>query len=185
MAILNDTKHETFAQGLAQGMTADAAYQAAGYKPNDGNACRLKGNERVRARVRELADDAAERAAKTLDDIIAEYERIAFTGMSRFISIDDDGLPRIDLSKCTPRDMDLLAEVQPTVRKVKGQEGVELHSVKIRPLDRLKALEKLGMHLGMGDKSANQTTDRLADAIRAISQKGSAAPMRKPKHHIK
>lgn len=185
MGVLKNIKHENFAQGIAKGMTADAAYQAAGYKPNDGNACRLKGNERVRARVRELADDAAERAAKTLDDIIAEYERIAFTGMSRFISIGDDGLPRINLSKCTPEDMDLLAEVQPTVRKVKGQMGVELHSVKIRPLDRLKALEKLGMHLGMGDKSANQSTDRLADALREISKRGSMAPMRKLKNRGK
>jgi hypothetical protein len=41
------------------------------------------------------------------------------------------------------------------------------------------------MHLGMGDKSAHQTTDRLAEAIRAISIRGSAAPMRKPKYRMK
>jgi hypothetical protein len=41
MPILPNHKHELFAQGLAKGLSADAAYQAAGYKRDRGNAARL------------------------------------------------------------------------------------------------------------------------------------------------
>jgi len=53
---------ERFAQALAQGKTANEAYALAGYKGNDGNASRLKGNERISARVQEIVGSAAERA---------------------------------------------------------------------------------------------------------------------------
>jgi len=189
MGILKNIKHEKFAQGIVKGMTIDAAYVAAGYKPNDSNASRLNGNDRIRARVAELAEGAAKRAAKNLDDVIAEYERIAFTGMSKFIRFDSEGNPQIDLSTSDPADLDLIAEAQTVVKRQPGKgrgkdktDDVEFVTVKIKPMDRLKALEKLGAHLGMGDKAANQSTDRLADAIRAISFKGSAAPMRKLKY---
>jgi hypothetical protein len=41
MPVLPNNKHELFAQGLAKGLSADAAYQAAGYKRDRGNAARL------------------------------------------------------------------------------------------------------------------------------------------------
>jgi len=185
MGVLKNIKHEKFAQGIAKGLSASAAFVEAGFKKNDGNAGRLNRNEQVAARVRELAEGAAKRSAKSLDQVLAEYERVAFTGMSKFLRVDQDGNPQIDLTNCDPADLDLIGEAQTTVRRTPGKgddEGSEFVTVKIKPLDRLKALEKLGMHLGMGDKAANQATDRLADAIRAISERGSKMPMRKPRN---
>lgn len=60
MAALGNAKHERFAQGLAAGKTADEAYTAAGFKANRGNATRLKANESVQARVKELTERAAD-----------------------------------------------------------------------------------------------------------------------------
>ena len=54
MAILNNSRHETFAHSLARGATIETAFREAGYSPNSGNASRLNGNERVIARVAEL-----------------------------------------------------------------------------------------------------------------------------------
>ena len=51
MPILPNNRHELFAQGLATGLSADAAYQAAGYKPNRGNAATLKANQSISKRV--------------------------------------------------------------------------------------------------------------------------------------
>lgn len=51
---LKNPRHEKFAQGLAEGKTADQAYQDAGYKPNRGNATTLKANKSVKDRVAEL-----------------------------------------------------------------------------------------------------------------------------------
>ncbi len=54
MPVLPNSKHERFAYGLSKGWTAGDAYEKAGYKRNDGNASRLKGNEKIKARVAEI-----------------------------------------------------------------------------------------------------------------------------------
>ena len=72
MPILSNPRHEEFAQGLAQGKPASTAYEEAGYRANDGNCIRLKGNERVLARVAELQGQGAERAVVTLQSLIDE-----------------------------------------------------------------------------------------------------------------
>jgi hypothetical protein len=41
MSALKNPRHERFAQALAKGMSADAAYKAVGYKPHRGNAATL------------------------------------------------------------------------------------------------------------------------------------------------
>src|SRR6478736_3591885 len=61
MGPLSNPRHERFAQPLAQGKTATEAYILAGYKANAGNATRMKGNERISARVQEIVGRAAER----------------------------------------------------------------------------------------------------------------------------
>lgn len=66
MPALKNAKHERFAQELAKGETADAAYENAGYSPNRGNATRLKANESVAARVAEIQGKAAARAEITV-----------------------------------------------------------------------------------------------------------------------
>jgi hypothetical protein len=62
MPILPNHKHELFAQGLAKGLSADAAYQAAGYKRDRGNAARLTANDSIQKRVAEIQGKAAEKA---------------------------------------------------------------------------------------------------------------------------
>lgn len=70
MAALENRKHELFAQALAKGETADAAYSAAGFKPNRGNATRLKANESIASRVTELQERAAIKVEKTVADLV-------------------------------------------------------------------------------------------------------------------
>ena len=61
MPTLKNQRWERFCQGLAKGMTGDAAYAEAGYAPNRKNAARLKANEVIQARMRELQDKAEKR----------------------------------------------------------------------------------------------------------------------------
>lgn len=74
MPVLPNPKHEKFAQSLAKGKTADEAYVEAGFKPNRGNASRLKANESITARVAELQGKAAERAIATVEDIARQLD---------------------------------------------------------------------------------------------------------------
>jgi hypothetical protein len=59
---------------LAAGKTADAAYVLAGYRENRSNAARLNANRHIQRRVAEIQSVGAERAAVTLEALIAEAE---------------------------------------------------------------------------------------------------------------
>lgn len=85
MGALVNQRHERFAQSLAKGMTADAAYVAAGFKANPGNCIRLKGNESVQERVTELLSAGAKRAEITAEMVIRELARIGFSDIRRAV----------------------------------------------------------------------------------------------------
>ncbi len=78
MGILSNTRHERFAQNKAKGMSTGPAYTAAGYKATGNsaevNGARLLRNAQVRARIAELQNKAAERAIKTIGDIVAQLD---------------------------------------------------------------------------------------------------------------
>jgi phage terminase small subunit len=74
---LGNSRHERFAQALAKGEPACTAYVSAGYSANDGNAIRLKGNERIAARVDELLSKAAARTEITVAGITDRLIKIA------------------------------------------------------------------------------------------------------------
>lgn len=76
MPVLSNPKHERFAQELAKGKTADEAYELAGYNRHEGNASRLRGNEKVVARVAELQEPAARRARITAQRLMEMAETV-------------------------------------------------------------------------------------------------------------
>lgn len=75
MPVLKNARHETFAQGLAKGLTADEAYQKAGFKPNRGNAATLKANQSILDRVEEIQGKAAAKAGVTIQSLTDELEQ--------------------------------------------------------------------------------------------------------------
>ena len=85
MPILANPKHEAFAQGLARGSSAAAAYVEAGYRENRHNAATLARKQHISARVVELQEgqlaihqqataEAAASAKVTIESLIAEAE---------------------------------------------------------------------------------------------------------------
>jgi phage terminase small subunit len=72
--VLRNPRHERFAQELATGKTADAAYVLAGYKENRSNAARLNASQNIQKRVAEIQAVGAELAAITVETLIAEAE---------------------------------------------------------------------------------------------------------------
>src|SRR5687767_13193408 len=76
MPALAKPKYELFAQGLASGLSADAAYQAAGYKPNRGNAATLKANQSIIKRVEELLSKKEVVALLTLEEHMGELKSL-------------------------------------------------------------------------------------------------------------
>ncbi len=81
MGELSNPRHERFAQELAAGNPADAAYEAAGYRKHRGNAARLSANEHVKNRVKEIQAVGAELAAVTVQSLIDEAEEARIKAM--------------------------------------------------------------------------------------------------------
>ena len=84
MPVLENPRWERFAQGLFQGKSANAAYAEAGYRPHDGNCIRLRGNERVKARLTELQTAAARSSEVTVESLLSELE----IARSKAVSLD-------------------------------------------------------------------------------------------------
>lgn len=75
MPVLDNPKHELFAQGVAKGLAKSVAYVKAGYseKGADAGGSRLSGHPMVAARIEELqrraADKAMTRAAVSVESL--------------------------------------------------------------------------------------------------------------------
>lgn len=150
MPILSNSQHELFAQNLAQGMSASAAYVAAGYKAHGSNASRLSQNDSVRARVEEILAAGAEKAGVTVQRIVDEIAKVGFANMADYMRGAADGDPYLDFSRLTRDQAAALSEV--TVEDFKdgrGEDARDVRRVKFKLHDKLSALEKLGKHLGM------------------------------------
>jgi hypothetical protein len=80
-----------------------------------------------------------------------------------------DGIGRVviaDTSKLPPDALILFEGIKET------KDGIE-----VKMPDRMKALELLGKHLGLADKSRDESANALAEAIRQISARGSSMPI--------
>jgi hypothetical protein len=67
--VLQNEKHEIFAQQLAKGKSVSQAFKTAGFQPNRGNASRLKANESIKQRLAELkqAQSEADKGGRNLN----------------------------------------------------------------------------------------------------------------------
>jgi hypothetical protein len=85
MPILENPRHVAFAEALAQGSSATAAYIEAGYKENRHNAATLARKQHILTRVGELQEEqlaihqqataqAAANAQVTIESLITEAE---------------------------------------------------------------------------------------------------------------
>ena len=82
MPVLDNPRWELFAQELAKGKTGDESYVLAGYRQNKDNASRLKANESILARIKEIQARGALRAEVTVASVLNELEEARQLAMS-------------------------------------------------------------------------------------------------------
>jgi len=150
MPILENPKHERFAQELAKGKSQAEAYQTAGYKPSEPHASRLASNGKVTARVIELLQRASERAEVSVATVLAELAKIGFANIQDYLKVTKGGDPFVDLSAMT-RDQ-AAAVQQVTVEDFKdgrGEDARDVRKITFKLADKRAALVDIGKHLGM------------------------------------
>ncbi len=83
MPVLENPKHERFAQALAAGKTAVDAYEAAGYRRNRGHAATLRKNPKLLKRVDEILETRGQiqgrGALAAIERALAAIERVRLT----------------------------------------------------------------------------------------------------------
>lgn len=169
MPVLKNAKHERFAQALARGETADQAYQTAGYKRHDGNAARLRGNERVQQRVVEILRKAEDKAEIDIARCLQELVRLGTSDVRKLFDENGNLKPIAELDDATAaavasvevvtvmkRANNNLVEVDEELEdqahggSLKRKRAAEVeHIHKLKLWDKNSALDKIAKHLGM------------------------------------
>lgn len=148
MPVLANQRHELFCQGLAKGLTVDEAYAAAGFKPNRGNASRLKANEGIEARLREILAEGAGRAAVDAGRTMQEIARVALSDIRQAFTESGSLNSPADWPEDFAR---AVAAVEVVTRNVAlpGQPAELEYTHKIKLWDKNSGLEKLAKIFGM------------------------------------
>lgn len=105
---------------------------------------RLLKKVEVQQRIASLLEAATKRAELTLDAVVAEYRKVAFSNVADLY--DNEG----HLQEIHKLPRDVAAAISSVEVDVKNSlDGGESSIVKIKKHDKIRALEALGKHLGM------------------------------------
>lgn len=138
MGVLKNPKHERFAQEIAKGKTAAEAFATAGYTPNEGNAARLKGNDKVLKRIEEILSKAAEKVGLSIERTLEEIVRLAFADIGQAVEWTKGTVTLKDSTTLPPEVRAAISEVKQT----KDGVAIKFHS-------KTAALDMLGKHFGL------------------------------------
>ncbi len=181
-------KEDLFVAEYLISLNASDAYRKSGYKGKavSALASQLLAKPSIQAAV---AKAQAERMARTkisAADVLREIAKVGFASMRRFVLIDSDGQPQINLTKTPHDDLDALSEISTETvleRDGLGEDGQPIFSrirkTKIKLHDKLNALEKLAQHTGVYKQRDEDTATAFAHAIAEIQSRSSRAPIRR------
>lgn len=179
MGALQNPKHEKFASELAEFKPKLEAFVAAGFAPHPGNARRLAVNDKVRRRVRELLEEAAEYADIRRARILVELDRVGRSNLADFYDADGITLKNI---KDLPRHV--TAALAGLERDDDGKLRVKLHPKNEANITLLKHLgglpEPERADVNIFNVLAVEDQRVLADYLEALAGGAEAARLPAP-----
>lgn len=140
---MTDRQNRFVAEYLIDLNATQAAIRA-GYSPRSAQeqGSELLSNPIVRARVDEALADRSKRTGVTQDRVIRELARVAFLDPIKLADFDTAGI-----------DPSAAEDDRAAISSVKVKSGADFTEREIRFVDKIKALDLLGRHLGMWDKN--------------------------------
>lgn len=122
-------------------LNATQAAIRAGYKAKNADqiSSRLIGKSQVAEAIQQAQQKRAERTEVTADMVVEQLRRIAFLDVKDVLTFGPTGVAVKDSKEV---DGTVLSEVSETTTKDGG-------TIRVKPSDRMQALELLGRHLGM------------------------------------
>ncbi len=158
MPVLENERHELFAQNCAKGMSEFEAYKSAGLGGKNesstrGSASRLRSNAHITARIRELQKEAAKQAVAEIKDEIVTTQMV-LKGLLE--------IAQVDFAEAYDENSNLkpIKDIPPAIRRAMSSIEVEElfqgrgnsaerigYLKKVKFWDKTKSYELLGKHL--------------------------------------
>src|SRR5262245_28581808 len=187
MPVLPKNKHELFAQGLAKGLGIGAAYEAAGYKTSPAAATRLSKNVKIRERVKELQEAAAEKVVLTKQWVLDRLKEIVERTMQAEPVLDREGKPTGEYTfqaNGANKALELIGkELGMFVDRLEDDVAVTLRAANDRPPEETREqwLARTARERGLSapaivSPSTRSTDGRDDDSRTAATEKISVAP---------
>lgn len=168
---------ENYAAALARGLIQSEAYREAYphsklWKPSavHSKSAMLAANPKVKARVRELLDAAAEKAQMTAADVLMEAMRLARFDIRKLYNADGSPKPIHKLDAETAAAIQAVDVHEEYVGTGKDRKFVG-YTKRYRVADKNTALEKLFRHFGLYEKDNKQMANPLRELAALLSGK--------------
>lgn len=145
-------QHQIAVNKYLQGYSKKDAMVAAGYEESYGAKKPMAVFDRddVKAEIKKRQDAYAKRADVTAEWIIERLKYIADANIGDIIEIQDDGTAKYNLKLLTPEMAVALGEMSiDTYTEGRGPGARKVKRMKIKQLDKLRALEMLSRHVGL------------------------------------
>lgn len=161
------------------------AATAAGFSARSAatTASRMLKNPKVIAEIEQLTKARLEVLEISLDKVLQETAKLAYADMGHYITIDEGGNARLDLSKTKPHQTAAIQEItERTWTEGKGENATPVREIKLKLTgSKQAALEMLRKHL-TGDEDAELTPEQRKERLNYLLQKAGivrdAAPGR-------
>lgn len=147
-------KQKRFVEEYLVDLNATQAAIRAGYSARSAKqtGSRLKQRPDVMAAVDAGRAKLSEKTGITQERVLSELARIGFANILDYMTLDHEGLARVDLSTLSRDQAAAIAAVEVDTRRTRatdGAETAEVEKVKFKLYDKRAALVDLGKHLGL------------------------------------
>ncbi len=157
-------KQQRFVEEYLVDLNATQAAIRAGYSEKTAKdmGCQNLAKPNIAMAIQAGMDKRSKRTEITQDFVLESLAKLAGVNLDDITRINDDGIPEFDFSAVTKEQMYCLSEIV-TDRVVRGtgenKESEAVHKIRVKTVDKLKALEMLGRHFGLFSHDINLKTE--------------------------
>ncbi len=145
-------KQKMFVAEYLVDLNATQAAIRAGYSEKNAGKIgpELLGKTRISEAIQEQMDARENRTLITADKVLEELAKIGFSNLADYIQVQRDGTAYVDLSELTREQAAAVQEITVDEYAEGSGEDVRLvKKVKLKLIDKIRALELIGKHLAM------------------------------------
>lgn len=153
-------KQKRFCEEYVKDFNGTQAAIRAGYSKNSANeqSSQHLAKLHIQAYIKELADKATSKNNVTVEKIVAEFSKIAFSSIAH---LHNSWISLKDFETLTDDQKDSIESIQTRVRKMSDNDVViDVEEVKIKLYDKQRALENLGKYMGIYEADNEQTNSQ-------------------------